>query len=212
MAAHGWHGCLCPRILSAELEAWMGPEKVEPNIFDPPIQADPVLHGACVDVRVHSPQEHTHVQPSRNLTTFGASEYAQEAWSEARNMRPVHFTLEAGPSPCTRPAALKECISRGSLPRSDIRGGFNCSRDGGARHSEPTLLRKPSFYVVPRRATALFTRVITCAMSLRLLNIPQAMHSNWACGSHIPPSAAVGCGSVQSTFAVQTAHVTLFVW
>ena len=144
MAAHGWHGCLCPRILSAEMEAWMGPEKVEPNILGPPIQADPVEYGARVDVMVHSSQKHT---------------------------------------------------------------------DGGAWHSEPTLLRKPSFYVVPRRATALFTRVITCAMSLRLLKtFRKPCTSNWACGSHIPPLAAVGSGSVQSTFAVQTAHVTLFVW
>jgi len=91
-------------------------------------------------------------------------------------MRPVLFALEAGPSPCPGPAALEECTFKDSLPRSDIPGGFNCSRDGGARRFEPTLLREPSCTIVPRHATASFTRVITCAMSLRLLNIPQAMH------------------------------------
>jgi len=98
-----------------------------------------------------------------------------EAWPETRNMRPVLLALEASPSPYPGPTALEECISRGWLPKSDIPGGLNCSRDGGARYFEPTLLREPSCCVVPRRATASFTRVITCAMSLRLLNIPQAM-------------------------------------
>jgi len=79
MAADIWHGCLCPRISSAEVEAWMRPEKVGSDILGPPVQADPVLHGACVDVMVHSPQEHTDIQPCRNLTTSGASENAQEA-------------------------------------------------------------------------------------------------------------------------------------
>ena len=159
--------------LSAEVDDWVNCDKGGADILDPLFEAGPFL----LDDSAVTFQKHADIEPDQiSLTLSCASDSARVAWPDDRMV-----TANASSDQCTHHAATDNCADLGyafdhikSVQKPKF-GSSHAQADTSDRERPGGLNLKPR-RTPPAQVTAPFIRKITCDMTLRLVNIPQAMH------------------------------------
>ena len=162
--------------LSAEVDDWIKCDKGGADILDPLFEAGPFL---LDDPAVLPCRKHADIEPDQiSFTLSCASDSTRVAWPDDRVV-----AANASSDKCTHHAAADNCADLGHAfdhVKSVQKPTFvscHAQADTSDRQRPGRLNMKPR-RTPPAQVTAPFVRKITCDMTLRVLNIPQAMHAH----------------------------------